>query len=71
MRQRDPNRPRPFRTPGAFILAPFAIAGCIYLFISLRVETQVFFFVWMAIGLAVYFGVNALRRKPVPAPSAD
>jgi APA family basic amino acid/polyamine antiporter len=71
MRQRDPDRPRPFKTPGAFILAPFAVAGCIYLFISLRVETQVFFFVWMAIGLAVYFGVNALRRKPAPAPSAD
>lgn len=55
LRRREPNRPRPFRTPLAFIVAPAAIIGCLYLFISLPVATQIRFFVWMAIGLAVYF----------------
>jgi len=68
MRQRDPERVRPFKTPGAFILAPFAIIGCLYLFLSLNQITQVFFFVWMAIGLVVYFTISAIRR-PKPAPA--
>jgi APA family basic amino acid/polyamine antiporter len=69
MRQRDPERPRPFKTPGAFILAPFAIIGCLYLFLSLNQITQVFFFVWMAIGLVVYATITALRRPKAPAPA--
>jgi APA family basic amino acid/polyamine antiporter len=69
MRQRDPERPRPFKTPGAFILAPFAIIGCIYLFISLRVQTQQFFFVWMALGLAVYAIVYFVKKQRAPAPA--
>ncbi len=55
LRRREPHRPRPFRTPLAFIVAPAAIIGCLYLFISLPVATQIRFFIWMAIGLAVYF----------------
>jgi basic amino acid/polyamine antiporter, APA family len=49
--------------------APFAIIGCLYLFLSLNQITQVFFFVWMAIGLAVYAIVSAVRRPKAPAPA--
>jgi basic amino acid/polyamine antiporter, APA family len=69
MRARDPDRPRPFKTPGAFILAPFAIIGCIYLFISLPPATQINFFIWMAIGLAVYAAIYFLRRPKASAPA--
>ncbi|NYD90806.1 amino acid permease [Sphingomonas melonis] len=54
-RRRDPDARRPFRTPLAIVVAPLAIAGCLYLFTSLQVRTQVAFFGWNAFGLLVYF----------------
>jgi APA family basic amino acid/polyamine antiporter len=55
LRIREPKRARPFKTPLAFVVGPVAIAGCLYLFYSLPGVTQMRFFVWMAIGLVVYF----------------
>lgn len=55
LRLREPGRHRPFKMPLCFIVAPLAIAGCLYLFISLPMGTQVRFFAWMAAGLVVYF----------------
>ena len=54
-RRRDPDARRPFRTPFAFVVAPLAILGCLYLFTSLQVRTQVAFLGWNAFGLLVYF----------------
>ena len=55
LRVREPNRERPFKTPFAFIVAPAAILGCLYLFFSLPSVTQTRFFIWMGVGLVVYF----------------
>ena len=63
LRRQEPDRPRPFRTPLAWVVAPFAIIGCIYLFISLPPATQIRFFIWMAIGLVVYGARHAMRKK--------
>jgi APA family basic amino acid/polyamine antiporter len=54
LRRREPTRERPFRTPLAWIVAPLAIVGCLYLFASLNEGTIVRFFIWMAIGIPVY-----------------
>ncbi|WP_181814842.1 amino acid permease [Sphingomonas aracearum] len=54
-RRREPGAHRPFRTPLAWLVAPLAIVGCLYLFTSLQAVTQIAFFAWNAIGLAVYF----------------
>jgi APA family basic amino acid/polyamine antiporter len=54
LRRREPARERPFRTPLAWIVAPRAIVGCLYLFASLNEGTIVRFFIWMAIGIPVY-----------------
>ena len=54
LRRRDPNRERPFRAPLGWIVAPLAIVGCLYLFVSLSVGTIERFFIWMAIGVPVY-----------------
>lgn len=64
LRRLDPGRARPFRTPLAIIVAPIAILGCIYLFISLPPATQIRFFIWIAIGLAVYGLRHMFRKKP-------
>lgn len=54
-RSRDSDANRPFRTPFAWLVAPAAILGCIYLFTSLQTKTQISFVIWNALGLAVYF----------------
>jgi len=54
LRRREPGRERPFRTPFAWVVAPLAIVGCLYLFASLNTGTIQRFFIWMAIGIPVY-----------------
>ncbi|KQM97802.1 amino acid permease [Sphingobium sp. Leaf26] len=61
LRKTDANRARPFRTPAIYITAPFAIAGCVYLFYSLGIETKLMFVGWATLGLLVYFGYSRSR----------
>ncbi|MGN6820952.1 MAG: amino acid permease [Sphingomonas sp.] len=55
LRLTDKSRPRPFRTPLLWVIAPLSIMGCITLFISLDRASQGVFLVWSAIGLVFYF----------------
>ena len=55
MRRRAPEAPRTFRTPMPWVVGLGAIGGCIYLFFSLPVQTQIWFLIWNAAGLAAYF----------------
>ncbi len=55
LRRTDPKRHRPFRTPAVMIVAPIAVLGCIYLFLSLSLYTLSLFFGWAFIGLIVYY----------------
>ena len=61
LRRRDPGARRPFRTPLAWVIAPAAILGCIYLFSSLQGVTQTAFFIWNGVGLAIYFAFGRAR----------
>ena len=54
LRRRAPDAPRPFRAPFGAAVGVAGTLGCLYLFISLPTQTQLYFFVWNAIGLAVY-----------------
>jgi APA family basic amino acid/polyamine antiporter len=67
MRVREPRRERKFRAPLAWLVGPFAILGCLYLFFSLSITTQIWFLIWNAIGLAVYFLYSARRSVAGPA----
>jgi len=55
LRFTDKNRPRPFRTPLLFIVAPASIIGCLVLFLSLDSKSKGLFAVWTVIGLIFYF----------------
>jgi APA family basic amino acid/polyamine antiporter len=55
LRYTDPSRPRPFRTPLVFIVAPLSIVGCLLLFFSLGIESKELFFFWTLAGLVFYF----------------
>jgi len=54
LRQREPQRPRVFRAPMAWLVGPLAILGCAYLFWSLPARTQLWCLLWNALGLVVY-----------------
>jgi len=55
MRRRAPDAPRTFRAPMPWVVGIVAMLGCVYLFFSLPVNTQIWFCVWNVAGLAVYF----------------
>jgi basic amino acid/polyamine antiporter, APA family len=61
LRKTDPNRSRPFKTPAVAIVAPLAVAGCLYLFFSLSFYTLALFVGWAITGLVVYFGYSRKR----------
>lgn len=54
LRVREPQRPRTFRTPLAWVVGPVAILGCLYLFWSLPHSTQKWFALWNVLGVVVY-----------------
>jgi APA family basic amino acid/polyamine antiporter len=55
LRVKQPGRPRPFRTPLAWIVCPLAVVGCLLLFVNLSSTAITVFFVWAAVGLVVYY----------------
>jgi len=69
LRKRDPNRPRVFRTPLAWVVGPLAIFGCLYLFWSLPHTTQKWFAVWNVVGVIVYLLYS--RRASLLAKGQD
>ena len=64
LRLRDPSRPRPFRTPLAWIVGPVCIVGCVYLFaVGLPRFTQLWCLYWNAGGLVIYLLYGASRSR--------
>jgi APA family basic amino acid/polyamine antiporter len=55
LRRTQPDRPRSFRTPAVWIVAPIATAGCVFLFFQLSGYTELMFLGWGLIGLVVYW----------------
>lgn len=68
LRRRAPDAHRTFRTPLAWIVGPAGVLGCLYLFFSLPLKTQIWFSCWNLAGLIVYF-VYA-RSRAVAAGNA-
>src|SRR5690349_6976962 len=55
LRRKDPDRPRPFRTPWVPWLPLVSIAFCVYLIWSLPLLTKLRFVGWLAAGAVIYF----------------
>jgi basic amino acid/polyamine antiporter, APA family len=64
LRISEPLRWRPFRCPAVWFVAPAAVAGCGYLFVSLSTATQARFLAWTIIGALVYL-LYGYRRSPL------
>ena len=63
MRRRAPDAPRKFTTPLPWVVGIGAILGCAYLFWSLPVKTQIYFLIWNAAGLLLYFVYGSPRAE--------
>jgi APA family basic amino acid/polyamine antiporter len=72
LRRREPDAERKFRTPLPWVVGLGGILGCLYLFYSLPVKTQVFFIVAQAIGVALYlaYGHRAAAKARAEGTAA-
>ena len=70
MRRREPDRVRRFTTPAPWFVGLAGIAGCIYLFVSLPVQTQKFFFVAQLIGVILYWVYGSRRAEKAGAAAS-
>ena len=70
LRLRDPDRPRPFRVPFVWGVAPLGAFACLFVMLGLPRTAWIRFGVWMAVGIAIYFGYgfwhSRLRDRPAP-----
>jgi basic amino acid/polyamine antiporter, APA family len=58
LRRTQPDRPRAFRVPAVWIVAPLSVFFCFMLMAGLPVENWIRFVVWLAIGLVIYFAYS-------------
>jgi APA family basic amino acid/polyamine antiporter len=70
LRVTEPGRPRPFRVPWAWVVAPLSVLLCGYVMYGLPGETWVRFAIWLAIGLALYFSYGFAHSRIRQAPGA-
>ena len=55
LRYREPDRPRGFRAPLGPVIPVLSVVCCILLMSGLPILTWLRFFVWLVIGLLIYF----------------
>ncbi len=67
LRKKQPERPRGFRVPLVPITPLLSIACCLLLMAGLPLETWVRFFMWLIIGLFIYFLYSQKRSQFSPA----
>lgn len=63
LRYRRPDIKRPFKAPAVIIVAPIGALSALYLMSSLPMDTWTRLFVWLAIGLVIYFAYSRTHSK--------
>jgi APA family basic amino acid/polyamine antiporter len=61
LRIKQPNRERHFKAPGGMLAPIVTILTCLLLMAGLSITSWLRFFVWLAIGLVIYFGYSRKR----------
>lgn len=63
LRVKSPNLERPFRTPFYPVVSALGALICLAMIVGLDLQTLKVAFIWMALGLVVYFGYSRSRSK--------
>jgi APA family basic amino acid/polyamine antiporter len=63
LRKTEPTQHRPFRTPLVPVVPILGMVVCLLMIVSLDTRTQITAFVWMLVGLAVYFLYSRFHSK--------
>jgi APA family basic amino acid/polyamine antiporter len=63
LRIASPGLQRPFRAPAIWLVAPMGAATSIFLMCGLPLDTWLRLAVWLAIGLAIYFGYGRRHSR--------
>jgi len=63
LRRTRPDLPRAFKVPGYPVVPVLAALACLFLMGFLTIGTWLRFFVWMAIGLVIYFGYSRSHSR--------
>ncbi len=63
LRRRNPDLPRPFRTPLVPLVPILGIGSAFYLMVKLPWLTWGVLVIWVAIGLVIYFGYSTKHSK--------
>ncbi len=67
LRVRDPHRPRPFRVPLVWVVAPLGMAACLFIMGGLPRQAWIRFAWWLAAGLVIY-ALYGYRRSKLRSP---
>jgi APA family basic amino acid/polyamine antiporter len=67
MRRTNPDAPRPYRTPLVPLVPILGVLVCFAMMYSLDGMTWIRLVVWLAIGLAIYFGYS-IKHSHLRAP---
>jgi APA family basic amino acid/polyamine antiporter len=62
----EPERPRPFRVPFVWAVAPLGIAACLFVMAGLPVQAWERFGIWLLIGTAIYIAYGYRHSKLRP-----
>jgi basic amino acid/polyamine antiporter, APA family len=63
LRRTRPDLPRSFRVPALPVIGVLAIAACLWLMLNLTILTWLRFFVWMLLGVVVYFAYSRRHSR--------
>jgi APA family basic amino acid/polyamine antiporter len=69
LRRTRPDLPRAFRTPLVPLIPILAVLACVWLMLSLSVETWLRFLLWMAIGFVVYLAYGRRHSRFAGRPA--
>ena len=68
LRVKEPERPRAFRVPVVWLVAPLGIAACLFVMAGLPRQAWERFALWLAVGVVLYaaygYRHSRLRRQP-------
>ena len=69
LRVKDPGRPRPFKVPFVWIIAPLGAAACAFVMVGLPPQAWQRFFWWLVVGLLLYatYGYRHSRLRSAPS----